>query len=168
MQVSRIRTLIVASIVLVLGIGGGVAIADIPSSDDGTITACMLKPGGTIRLIDAEAGATCKKGETKVAWNADGQPGQDGVSGYEIVTNDKSPGVGFLGEAAHCPEGKKVVGGGASAIDENGNEITLNVFNILNSYPINEGTAWAVAWTLSSNSFASDVRVHAICVTALP
>ncbi|MGH3506790.1 MAG: hypothetical protein ACRDO2_06260 [Nocardioidaceae bacterium] len=168
MRHSHARTLIVGGAVLALGIGGGVAIADIPSSNDQTITACMTKPGGTIRLIDSESGATCKKSEQVVTWNTEGQPGADGVSGYEIVTNDKIPGVGFLGEGAFCPKGKKVVGGGASPIDENGNEVTLNVFNMLDSHPVNDGTAWSVSWTLTSNAFANDVRVHAICVTALP
>ena len=71
--------------------GVTVAVAQIPSTD-GTVTACMIKPGGTIRLIDAEAGATCKKGEQLVSWNSQGQPGADGVSGYvsvdrEVITN---------------------------------------------------------------------------------
>jgi hypothetical protein len=167
MRFASSRALIVVGAALALGIGGGIAIADVPSGD-GTITACMLKPGGTIRLIDAEGGATCKKTEQKVEWNAEGQPGTDGVSGYEIVTRDKIPGVGFLGESAHCPAGKKVVGGGATAIDENGHELTLNVFNMLESHPISDGTAWSASWTLTANSFGNDVRVYAICVTALP
>ena len=69
------RALIVIGAALALGIGGGVAVAQIPSSD-GTITACMTPPAGTIRLIDAEAGATCKKGEKQVTWNEAGQPGR--------------------------------------------------------------------------------------------
>ena len=72
------RVLAVIGAALVLMIGGAVAYAAIPAAD-GTITACMLKPGGTIRLIDAEAGATCKKTEQKVEWNQEGQPGPPGV-----------------------------------------------------------------------------------------
>jgi hypothetical protein len=46
-----------------------VAAASIPSSE-GIVTACA-KQDGTIRLIDAEAGATCKANEQTVTW---GQP----------------------------------------------------------------------------------------------
>lgn len=37
----------------------GVAVAAIPD-DDGTVTAC-LSPGGTVKVIDAEAGETCPR-----------------------------------------------------------------------------------------------------------
>ena len=167
MRFVPVRSAIVMGAALTLGIGGGIAIADIPSGD-GTITACMLKPGGTIRLINAEGGATCKKTEEKVEWSVAGQDGADGVSGYEIVTRDKVPGIGFLGEGAQCPEGKKVVGGGATAIDENGHPVTVNIFDTLASRPLTDGTGWSASWTLTESSFGNDVRVYAICVTALP
>jgi hypothetical protein len=117
------RALIVIGAALALGIGGGIAIADIPSSTDGTITACMVKPGGTIRLIDAEAGATCKKGEAKVEWNAEGQPGQDGVSGYESVERETivqfdGPQGGVVVQGA-CPTGKAVMATSVVAFYEN-------------------------------------------------
>jgi hypothetical protein len=79
------RALIVVGAALALGLGGGIAIADIPSSGDGTITACMLTSSGTIRLIDAEAGTTCKKGEQKVEWNQQGVPGEDGEDGTDAL-----------------------------------------------------------------------------------
>ena len=56
------RALIVIGAALVLGIGGGIAVAQIPSSD-GTITACMTQPAGTIRLINAEAEAPARRRE---------------------------------------------------------------------------------------------------------
>ena len=74
----------------------------------------MVKPGGTIRLIDAEAGATCKKGEQLVTWNSQGQPGADGVSGYEIVSIEGSQEftstVSSVFHTAVCPEGKVALG----------------------------------------------------------
>jgi hypothetical protein len=79
------RALIVIGAALALGIGGGIAIADIPSSGDGTITACMLTSSGTIRLINAEAGATCKKGEQEVEWNQQGVPGVPGEDGTDAL-----------------------------------------------------------------------------------
>ena len=55
MNHSPIRALAVIGAALVLMAGGAMAYAAIPSAS-GTIAACMLKPGGTIRLIDVEAG----------------------------------------------------------------------------------------------------------------
>ena len=91
-----------------------------PRGPDGTITACMKPPAGTIRLIDAEAGATCQKGEKKVTWSQgsarrgrcqrprDRERGADGAGT-----------TGSLNGAlqAYCPTGKKVTGGGASIVE---------------------------------------------------
>ena len=111
--------------------GVTVAVAQIPSTD-GTVTACMVKPGGTLRLIDVEAGATCKKGEEQVAWNVQGVPGADGadgadgtngtngVSGYEIRHFDREvppSSTAFLTNQQFCPNGKKAISGGAIGID---------------------------------------------------
>src|SRR4051794_18393568 len=60
--------------------GGAVAIGAIPSS--GTITGCMNKKGGALRVIDQKR--TCKRGERKLTWNQEGRPGaagQDGAPG---------------------------------------------------------------------------------------
>jgi hypothetical protein len=70
--------LIVGGAALALGIGGGIAVADIPSSSDGTISACRIQATGVLRVINAEAGATCKKGEVPLEWNQQGVPGKDG------------------------------------------------------------------------------------------
>ncbi|MFL6114565.1 MAG: hypothetical protein ACJ786_24910 [Catenulispora sp.] len=50
-------------------IGGGVAIASIPSSTTGTITACVKHSNGAVRIIDAQAGHHCVSGEATVAWS---------------------------------------------------------------------------------------------------
>jgi hypothetical protein len=162
----RARTLIAAAAVLggTLGTSLVVAQAAIPDAN-GVITACYTKPSSALRIIDS-ASASCKKTETPITWNQQGQPGAngaDGVSGYQIVTNIKSPGVGFTGEAAFCPQGKHVLGGGAVPVNDNGIATHVNIFNILDSAPGNDGTYWDVTWTLTSNSFANDVRVFAIC-----
>lgn len=52
-----------------LSTGAIVARAAIPSSSDGTITACYSSANPALRVIDAQAGATCAAGETSVAWN---------------------------------------------------------------------------------------------------
>lgn len=115
------RALIVIGAALALGIGGGVAVAQIPSTD-GTITACMTPPAGTVRLIDAEAGATCKKGEKLVTWNEAGQPGTNGVSGYEVVRDEgiqttSTGGFIAFSQGVACPAGKKMLGWFASGFN---------------------------------------------------
>lgn len=50
-------------------IGGGVAIASIPSSTTGTITACVKNSSGAVRIIDAQAGNHCGAGEANVTWS---------------------------------------------------------------------------------------------------
>jgi type VI protein secretion system component Hcp len=85
----RVSRKIVLPAVAVLLVGGGVAVADIPSTTDGTITGCYATsefnadelPIGTLRLIDAQAGESCLSGETPISWNQHGPPGQAGLSG---------------------------------------------------------------------------------------
>ena len=158
MGISRSLTILGSVLILTLG-AMWIADAAVPDAN-GNINACYIKPGGTLRVTDT---GTCKKGETPISWNQQGQPGANGVSGYEIVTNIKSPGVGFLGEAAFCPQGKHVLGGGAVPVDDNGNATHINVFNMLDSAPGSDGTYWNVTWALTSNPFANNVRVYAIC-----
>jgi hypothetical protein len=59
---------------------GGVAAAAIPASN-GVITGCYSKTTGALRVIDAEAGATCAKSEKRVTWNQQGPRGKQGVRG---------------------------------------------------------------------------------------
>jgi hypothetical protein len=79
MQVADIRSFasrrrgttgFVAGVVIAVAVaGGGVAVAAIPSSSTGQITACVAKVGGTVRVIDYQAGKRCKKVEKTVAWS---------------------------------------------------------------------------------------------------
>ena len=56
----------------------------IPSSD-GTITACRHNQSGALRIIDAEAGQTCKASETQLTW-------KDGIHG-KVADSDKLDGL---------------------------------------------------------------------------
>ena len=60
---------------------GSVAYGAIPSSD-GTINACHAKVAGVryLRLIDTQAGETCKSSEQKLSWNQQGPKGEPGPS----------------------------------------------------------------------------------------
>lgn len=50
-------------------IGGGVAIASIPSSTTGQITACVKSSTGAVRIIDAQSGKHCAAGEATLNWS---------------------------------------------------------------------------------------------------
>jgi hypothetical protein len=183
------RALIVVGAALALGIGGGLAVAAIPSSD-GTITACMVKPGGTIRLINAEAGEACKKGEQLLTWNQQGQPGTNGtngtngangVSGYEIVSDQAERTISSnttkaLIESVACPAGKKIVGGGGAGtlinIPTNSAVEPLDLIGLSPDEFQGQSSMNASLAKLDGSFFTTDesgfITVYGICVTALP
>jgi hypothetical protein len=71
----RLLAVAVVGATLGLGIAGGIAVASIPDSGTGVITGCYITSGanqGKLRVIDAQAGATCLGTETQLAWNAKG------------------------------------------------------------------------------------------------
>jgi hypothetical protein len=135
----RSRAIGAAAVAGVLAIAGGVAYATIPT--DGVISACYLKSGGSLRVIDATTGK-CSSKETSLNWNvagAQGPAGPDGpagpagpagaagsqgpagadgangVSGYEVVEKkyaDKPLPISDIFDAP-CPAGKQPLGGGA-------------------------------------------------------
>src|SRR3954451_3812052 len=64
--------------VAALGAGAAVGVAAIPSAD-APIHACVTTATGAVRIIDAEAGATCTAGtETNLVWNQTGPAGPAG------------------------------------------------------------------------------------------
>ncbi len=70
--VKRRRTAVgaIAGAVLLGGMAStGVAVAKIPSTKSGLITACVAKQSGSIRIINAQRGATCHRGEKTVRWS---------------------------------------------------------------------------------------------------
>ena len=50
-------------------VGGGVALASIPSSTTGDITGCVNNTTGAVRVVDAQAGHHCSAGETTLNWS---------------------------------------------------------------------------------------------------
>jgi hypothetical protein len=95
-ETSRIRW--VAAIVVLGVVIGGTAFAAIPSKSNGVITGCYSKKTGALRLIDAEAGRTCKQDERKVTWNVKGRRGARGPQGLP-----GEPGVVVLDDLAGMP-----------------------------------------------------------------
>jgi hypothetical protein len=73
------RWLIGAAVVAV-AVTVGAAYAAIPGSN-GTIDGCYEKATGKLRVVDAEAGKTCKKSEEPIAWSRQGPKGDPGATG---------------------------------------------------------------------------------------
>ena len=76
-------SIIVGLVAGAVGSGAVVAVAAIPDSATGKITACYATRGGDVRVINAERGVTCKNGERKVAWNQKGPRGARGAAGAD-------------------------------------------------------------------------------------
>jgi hypothetical protein len=101
----RGRRVLVAALA-VMGLMAGIAYASIPDSG-GTFYACVLNNVGTIRLIDTSKSGLlghCSNIETRVSWNAQGQPGPAGVPGAKGDPGAPGPkgdtgGVGPAGAA---------------------------------------------------------------------
>ena len=92
MQRIRVRTLLLAGAVAV-AVGAGVGTAAIPGSS-GAVNGCYEEVTGVLRVIDAEAGKTCKSFELPITSNVRGLQGERGSAG--------SPGPqGATGAAGH-------------------------------------------------------------------
>jgi hypothetical protein len=50
-------------------LGSGVALAAIPSTATGSITACVSRTSGAVRIVDFQAGKRCTTRETTIAWS---------------------------------------------------------------------------------------------------
>lgn len=61
---------VVASVAVVIA---GISFAAIPGAD-GTIRGCFNKKTKVLRVINAEAGKTCKTAENPLSWNVEGPP----------------------------------------------------------------------------------------------
>src|SRR6476660_9064769 len=75
-------------------VGAGAAVAAIPGAD-GTITGCVNKADGTLRVIDLAKTPTCKtNSETTLPWNQTGPRGPQGPQGLQGPKGDKGdPGL---------------------------------------------------------------------------
>jgi hypothetical protein len=104
------RVLVVA--VAILLVTAGVAYASVPSAD-GTIHACYNNSNGSLRIIDAEAGANCSGGETALNWEQSAPTvvlEQQRVE-TETATETIDAGASLL-LTVTCPAGWVVTGGG--------------------------------------------------------
>jgi hypothetical protein len=86
---------LLACVVAVFAVAGGVAYATIPDGNH-VYTACMLRNVGTIRLIDPSLPASnllshCTSLETQLTWNEQGQQGPAGQPGAKGDTGPAGP-----------------------------------------------------------------------------
>ena len=125
-----------AAVVVVL-VGGGVAVAAIPGAD-GVITGCFDKRTGALRIIDA-AKQTCRQSETRLTWNQRGARGPAGATGLTGATGLPGP-AGPAGPA----------GAGVGSFDD------------LIGLPCREGTAREGVIRVSYHDDVADAR----CVPA--
>lgn len=130
-----------------------------------TITTCYSQKTGTMYRVGApNTPAGCSKGGTEEAWNAEGPAGQDGVSGWEIVTETSSIiSGGWESRYAVCPVGKVVVGGGIEPADW---WVDMEISKVAPQY-LTELDRWAYGAKIAQHTGSPiNVKVHAICVTA--
>jgi hypothetical protein len=69
----------VALIALSVALGGTSYAALHDAGNSNTVRACVKKRGGAVRVV--KAGAKCKRGERRLAWNRAGVPGPAGAPG---------------------------------------------------------------------------------------
>jgi len=130
------KLLIIAAIPAVLVVAA-VAYAAIPASN-GVISACISKNNGNLRAIDVEKGQTCASNEQALTWNQQGPqgpvgpagppgptgatgatgPAGAGISNIQVVTWSSANNSDFMKSSGIflCPEGKRVLTGGAYMI----------------------------------------------------
>jgi hypothetical protein len=172
-RTAKLAIAVLGAIVLMLG--GFAARAAIPSAD-GTITACYIKPTSNLRVINADA-TSCKKGETTLTWNQQGEPGTDGVSGYQKVErharSDTTTDRRSFIEEMNCPDGKVVTGGGGNGSVINADGTFSYSMQLVASRPITDGDAvgWQIIFQHPQGEVipaGADVRydLFALCITA--
>lgn len=154
------RRLFVLSIVVVASAAALVVHAQVTAGD--VITACV-GPNGSLRVVSSPG--ACRPPEQLLSWGG-------GLSGYEIVTADYLFPTGttsaFGSRSVQCPPGKKVLGGGASALANFPGGLVVVQTNALSfgsaSYPSAVDT-WTVAYDLSSAVVAVGFRMFATCAS---
>lgn len=149
--------LLIPSIAL---IAAGAFVVHAQQTNDGTINACA-GASGILRMV-AE-GEACRAGETPVSLGS-------GLAGYEIVTVDhvfaENTTAVFAQIAIPCPDGKKVMGGGAAALVDFSGVIVVGRTSTITfanaSYPADENT-WVVGYEWVGAGSVVGVRGFATC-----
>jgi hypothetical protein len=160
------RLLVLAAVVALVAVAGGVAMS-VPDSS-GVIHACSNTKTGSLRVVDTEATPpqTCAKSERALTWNQRGPAGPPGtaVSGYVLRfgTAVVGPGEGLRVEAG-CFSGQAPVGGGF----ETHSQLTPSPVQVIYSKPAQvaggSGWGWAVFFQNTGPNL-EEVTVYASCI----
>lgn len=159
MKIIKPRILLASAALMVAGVGTGVAVAAIPDSSTGVLTACRVTgDAGNVRIIDKQGGASCHSYETELSWDT-----TPGLPGRQIVSNTGNVSWGSKGTVnATCPAGKVAVGGGFESPDT-GNSPEFEVYW---SKPVDSGgnSMWQVR-TNNRTGGSITVTAYAVCVS---
>lgn len=145
----------------------GVATGAIPGAD-GTITACHAKVSSVryLRLIDKQAGESCKGQEKQLTWNQKGpkgDPGPPGASGLGKVTVQTAGNTvpaGATGQVtASCPPGERAIGGGFVVVNDDADVRVLS-----SSTNTTAPTSWAIG-VHNAGATPEVVVAEAICAS---
>jgi hypothetical protein len=149
----------------VLVLSAVVALGSIPDNT-GTIYGCYSKTTGMVRVIDQDAGATCRRSEKELNWNEQGPPGPSQLfvslreEARTITVPPNTPeGVGV---ASACLAGEVVVGGGITARTAGLEQLTM-----LSVGPFFDGSrsGWGVDWYNDTSAPVTvQVTIGAECV----
>jgi hypothetical protein len=90
---------VISMLALFVALGAGsYAVGAIPGQN-GRISACFQKKGGSLRVINVENGKTCKAGEKQLGWNQKGPKGARGVRGPAGPSTPQTIADGSIGTA---------------------------------------------------------------------
>lgn len=111
-----------AGLIAGVAVAGGIGVAWAVIPSDNVISACYMRSGGTVRVIDPSV-TNCKANETALAWNVEGregpqgEPGPQGEQGPKGETGDIGP-AGPAGPAG--PQGEPGSPGTSLAFQRSG------------------------------------------------
>jgi hypothetical protein len=105
----RRTTTAAAAVVAGAVIGSGIAAAAIPNNNTHVFSACVAG-NGSLRLIDQQAGRSCRAGERLVHWNQKGRPGPPGPAGQSLLYTAGSPDDPDFSETVKEGDGLQLVG----------------------------------------------------------
>ncbi len=155
--------------------GATLALAHGPGPFNEIIHACVQDTGGNIKV-----GEDCKNNWSPLDWNGGigpkGDIGPAGLSGHEVIRVNEDATLaangGFFFITITCPDGKKILGGGA------GNSAWTNGFGVIPvlSMPSPNTSTWNTSettWTVGFSNIDSvphtlNLAAYAICATVAP
>lgn len=129
-MIGRQTALVAVTGVAVVAVAG-IATGAIPSASDGVIHACHEKPGlladpGDLRVIDKEAGQSCRSNETALSWNQRGPEGPQGPAGPQGPKGDPGP----QGEPGPATPPRLVHSPHAAVVEFSGEEDTVHSLSV--------------------------------------